>query len=319
MLPDIAHLVYLYAIYPIYKPIEQIKFIFDKPINEIIETYTAICENPRAIRYIKKFNFSSSQEWIFLLQNPAIEVIPIIASYPNRELHHIFGNSNLEVITQVLETIGDLSTVTNLNYIRFFASCPYELTTKITLEYIKKNKDYSIFRELCKNSNPMVTEYLLEDTDKLFSSAFLFHENTNPIILEKLDQYLERANYSTRLSIISQLSYNPSAVSILKKYPELINICNLALNPNPEAYDLFTSLDYMNKLKNYEDLYDISNQLLNNHNPKMFQIYWDNIYPHYSSVADYDYCLDNPLFFELDRKSTRKLINRLLSTSKQAN
>ena len=319
MLPDIAHLVYLYAIYPVYKPIEQVKFIFDDSIDDIIKLCSIICKNPRAIRYIKKFNFSSDHHaWIQLLQNPAIEVVSIIALYPNKkELSHIFANSNPEVVNQVLDTNPNFSQEINSEHVIYFASCPCDLTTKITLGSIKENPSDAIIEELCKNPNPLAVEYLLDSFDELvknFSLVCSLASNTNIKILEKLDKYLETCEFAKRCRVISLLSSNPSAISILKKYPELINLSNLARNPSLDAYELFIQFNYMDILAYFDYFHQIyDDNLVNNPNPKMFQIYWDEIYPNNDKLIEYDTYLDNPLFFELDRKSTIKLINHIFN------
>lgn len=133
-----------------------------------------------------------------------------------------------------------------------------------------KNSLNDFITNLCEYNNPQNCEYMLWTYLSCNPSAMelllMFQKNICFSMLayntEPNAMYLIEPNlistYNRYCQHYNQLSSNPSAVHLLKKYKKLVNIGYLMFNPNPELLDLILQNDFV-KQTNIWDTYFLGN------------------------------------------------------------
>lgn len=309
-IPDIQRLILKYAIYP--------EYICELG-NKFKKANSYIMENPRAFSIIKTCEMSG-RYWGPLLTNPEPKIIPYIIRYWGSYKTHvsvlgILKNPNPYIVNYLglrLEGFDELFLGDNSNKITRFAwaSCPSDYTTEITLRALDDNDpNFEQFRRgLARNPNPKAVNYILANWDELVSmySEFIA-ENTNPLVIDRLSKWLETLSNRTNL-VFKQLSANPSAIPILRKYPDNINIIKLLENPSLETYDLLMDVDYINEImKNSTKL----ENLLCNPDPRMIELYfkWASVFE--LENQNISKCYKNPAWFVLDSLHTKRRVEKV--------
>lgn len=295
---DISCLVFSYLVTPTHRLIER----FDRQIGGFI-----------------KFNIKSNSNW-FIAQNPCPYIIRkvnklesfddptyLAACYANPSGHqitHLMNNlhklnfynliniKNPEiaylVATQYFPNLKE-----NLKYFYHceqftkFCSNPSNVLTQTSLDYLSDDKSASwrtgILKGLCANPNQFAVTYIENIWDKIKNNEELLIKaasNPNPLIVQLVSNEIN-ISWSLARKLIRELSTNPSAVSILEKYPEHIDFLKLVSdNPSPEAAKLF--IKYINRFDPGYVIIRVGNgptqeipveNLLNNPNIPILELY----------------------------------------------
>jgi len=133
-----------------------------------------------------------------------------------------------------------------------------------------KNSSTDFITNLCDYDNPQNCEYMLWTYLSCNPSAMelllMFQKNicfsmlaynTNPDAMNLIEPNLI-TTYNRYCQHYNQLSGNPSAVHLLKKYKKVVNIGYLLFNTNPELLDLILENDFV-KQTNIWDTYFLGN------------------------------------------------------------
>lgn len=260
-IPDISNLVLSYVVPPAYRLIEQFDKILGGFNNLDIKShwYIATNPNPYIIRKVNKLqSFSDSVYLAACYANPNGQQITHLMN----NLHVIeFGNlcniRNPDIIDMIAykyykSELENLESQLHFLGCESFGSNPSDVLTCTSLnyldDYLPNSSDFSkkkeLFNGLCKNPNPLAVEYIrnkwyIVRNDLVF--LIKATSNPNPIIVQKIAQLINPAqDWSKSTRLIRELSANPSAIEILKTYPECVDFGKLVReNPSPEAAELF--------------------------------------------------------------------------------
>jgi hypothetical protein len=116
-----------------------------------------------------------------------------------------------------------------------------------------QNCEYMLWTYL--SCNPAAMELLLMFQKNICFSMLAY--NTNPDAMGLIEPNLI-STYNRYCQHYNQLSSNPSAVRLLKKYKKVVNMGYLMFNPNPELLDLILQSDFV-KQTNIWDTYFLGN------------------------------------------------------------
>jgi hypothetical protein len=116
-----------------------------------------------------------------------------------------------------------------------------------------QNCEYMLWTYL--SCNPSAMELLLMFQKNICFSMLAY--NTNPDAMDLIEPNLI-TTYNRYCQHYNQLSSNPSAVHLLKKYKKVVNIGYLLFNTNPDLLDLILENDFV-KQTNIWDTYFLGN------------------------------------------------------------
>lgn len=190
-----------------------------------LDAWDVLCENPNAISFVSSNiqmidkDFSNKFSWKrALCQNTnAIEILQKYTfTFLNNELEDTYfellcTNQNPNIITILHDNFTKLTD----------EACQNLSKNPIAISFLEKYPDIVHIPSLCENTNSDAIALLKNKKFNLDSWSKIF-QNPNPEILQTcVEERLDELRGNERL--IRKLNNNPNAISIVRKYPELID------------------------------------------------------------------------------------------------
>lgn len=206
--------------------------------------WNKFCKNihPKAIEIIDKNINNPNIDWHYLSLNPS--ALKLFEKYKNNLIDfNVSRNENPKVIN-FLRNNPNLTDWKMLSENKNAIDLLKENKDKIdwiSLSYgtndiklLRDNFDKIAWGALCKNSNDDIVDLLAENPDKIDWKCLSI--NTSKKAMKLLEEYIDEKHNEVCWYWLSQ---NPSAVSILEKYPDKIDLDEL--QENSGAIDLLNS------------------------------------------------------------------------------